>query len=838
MRFDITEVKNTASNRWQEILTSLGGVNPSLLDGNNHPCPKHCHPDGGGKDRFRFIDKSAGSLLCNRCFDSKNGDGIAAIGWLLDIDFKTSLQKIAEYLGIKPQEYQVKSRGNVDPAKDLEFTEWNSQLARLWCLEKSPITEEALLKCHARQATYTSAKEKSQVIAIPTWTESPEKPVGWTVYNITGGTIARQIGRKVEQVKVKVTYGSKAGLIGPGFDSNANEYWKTEGPTDLLAFLSLKNLPGGVTAFCNANGAKEDPVKFSWLPEKIAGKKVYVVHDCDEPGQHGATEVPRNDGSARPGWCPFLAGKEEYKTIVKNIVLPYDIAPTSGKDLRDWIKEGNQYQDFSALKETAKSYGPIDPENQNDLLEADDDPHRLARVNLAQFQSTHGGRLVFWRDEYWKYKSGCYSKIEPNELKAKLTANIRKEFEHCFRTQEIKPNEEKKPVKKVTRSLITNVIGATESMVTQSGSVMMPSWLPDRSQRNYLSMKNGILDLDAFFREDVDNLLIPHSPNWFSSLQLDYNFEMKAEMPKWREYIKFVVDGDQEKINLLQEWAGYLLWPSAERQSFLVFEGEGGTGKSSFFAGMAAMLGESNISSLSLEDLGDSFGLASTVGKVANIAGDVGAINGNEEAILKRYTGGDKVEIQRKFLPSLSLRPTAKMMMAWNTRPRFKDKSEGLWRRMILVPLNNQVGTKRVFGMDNPKFWADEAPGIMLWALMGLKRLTGQNGFSRCQATVDAIDEFKHEVNPASSFFEDYVLPEEEGFVESHRLYVAYKIWCKSTGHHALSDRAFGKQLRKFFPVVERKKIRVGKKLFWRYEKISCSDEEIFGKDITERDLF
>ena len=261
---NVTDVKQAAAHRWIEILTQLGGVDSKLLDGNNHSCPKHCHPDAGGKDRFRLIDKSAGALLCNQCFNSKNGDGVAAIQWLLGIDFKTALNKIGDYLGLKSSKSDRRPRV-IDPASQLEFVEWNTLLANLWCLKKKPIKESALLKVGAKQAIYKTKRESIKVIAIPTHNHGSDKPVGWTIYNITGGKLPRQVGKKVEYVKVKLTYGSKSGVIG-NIDNDSTEIWKTEGPTDLLAFLSL-DLPPHVSAFCNANGAKEDPVKsFHWAP--------------------------------------------------------------------------------------------------------------------------------------------------------------------------------------------------------------------------------------------------------------------------------------------------------------------------------------------------------------------------------------------------------------------------------------------------------------------------------------------------------------------------------------------------------------------------------------------
>ena len=55
---DVGAVKQSAHGRWPEILAALGGVNPELLDGRNHPCPR-C----GGMDRFRFTDKDGGGSI-------------------------------------------------------------------------------------------------------------------------------------------------------------------------------------------------------------------------------------------------------------------------------------------------------------------------------------------------------------------------------------------------------------------------------------------------------------------------------------------------------------------------------------------------------------------------------------------------------------------------------------------------------------------------------------------------------------------------------------------------------------------------------------------------------
>ena len=94
--FDKGEVKRAADGRWAEILAAKCGVDPELLDGKHHPCMK-C----GGVDRFRW-DRKEEFLICGQCFKTENGDGFAAVMWLLDCDFHTALATVAEYLGVAP----------------------------------------------------------------------------------------------------------------------------------------------------------------------------------------------------------------------------------------------------------------------------------------------------------------------------------------------------------------------------------------------------------------------------------------------------------------------------------------------------------------------------------------------------------------------------------------------------------------------------------------------------------------------------------------------------------------------------------------------------------------
>lgn len=821
-RFDIETIKQAAASRWPGILSMVSGEPESTFDGKHHPCPK-C----GGKDRFRLIDRNGG-CLCNKCFSTKNGDGLAVVQWLTGKDFASSLELVADHLGVQPEKAKKKKTA---PAEHLEFIPWNPVIVSLWCMQKKPITANAVKAIGGRVAKY---RDKYRVIAIPVWGPMMRRapPVGWVIYRSDGGKLPKWTSSKEpEWVKVKLTAGSVGGIITTEEKSEEKEIWKTEGPTDLLSLLSANPK---ANAFTTANGSKEKPL--DWIVERCNGKTVYVVHDADKPGQEGATVVPSRGGMDRPGWCPTIAtvAKE-----VRNVTLPFPVEPTNGPDLRDFFHGGGDWDALLGRVSLAKPWLAAKESDPLFIEEYDDDPQRLARINVDQYKKEHGGRLIFWCDEWMKWRDGRYKKIKPADLKAKVWFAIRDEFEKCY--QERRKAGEKAKIQRVTRSLVSNVIGAMESVCAVSWSIPMPCWLPDRSRPHYVSAKNGILDLDAVFKVKPESeCLLPHSSDWFSTSRLDYEFDSAASCPIWLDTLNYAMQGDLQRIAILQEWAGYLLTITNDLQRFLVLEGGGGNGKTVYFAAMTAMLGEDNVSNVSIESFDGQFDLGATLGKSANICGDVGVVDTIAEGILKQFTGGDFMQFDRKHVDPITARPTAKLMVAWNTRPRIRDRSMGLWRRMLMVPFNKKVtGSRRVLGMDKPDWWIEqgEAPGILLWAIEGLRRLREQGDFTRSDVCDEAMAEYRIDTNPTAEFFEEY-LTAGTGEINCSRLFDLYRHWCGKMNCKPLGNRQFGKELMKALPTLDKVRYRDGNSLHWKYTGISIGTDDVHGMEVSPDSFF
>src|SRR5262249_2842959 len=150
-----------------------------------------------------------------------------------------------------------------------------------------------------------------------------------------------------------------------------------------------------------------------------------------------------------------------------------------------------------------------------------------------------------------------------------------------------------------------------------------------------------------------------------------------------------------------------------------------------------------NVSHVPLEKFGGEFNLASTLGKLSNVSSEIGEVDKVSEGTLKQFAAGDPMHFNRKGIAPIEARPSARLTFATNDTPKFRDKSQGLWRRLLLVPFTRTIAAQEVkSGRDAPSWWqkSGELPGIFLWAVEGWRRLRERRRFTEpvtCQRAID-----------------------------------------------------------------------------------------------------
>jgi phage/plasmid-associated DNA primase len=149
--------------------------------------------------------------------------------------------------------------------------------------------------------------------------------------------------------------------------------------------------------------------------------------------------------------------------------------------------------------------------------------------------------------------------------------------------------------------------------------------------------------------------------------------------------------------------------------------------------------------------------------------------------------------------------PTARVIFSSNKLPRFRDPTNGLWRRLDIVPFNVTVPKEmRVEGMDKATWWLGEAPGIFNWAMAGWDRYVRQGRrFTRSRVCEEAKESHRTFCNPAKAFLTEHVeavADNEDVFLDSGVLYRRYVGWCTENGHKPLASARLGEEVGRAFP--------------------------------------
>lgn len=218
-------------------------------------------------------------------------------------------------------------------------------------------------------------------------------------------------------------------------------------------------------------------------------------------------------------------------------------------------------------------------------------------------------------------------------------------------------------------------------------------------------------------------------------------FDPKAQAPKWSDFLKTLTQNNQKLIDYLQLIAGYTVLGINDFEHFFIFEGPGGSGKSTFLHILSKISGDDLESpDLSNSVSGIPFELfakqknsnpESNSPQKARLAGkrlvittepDQGA--NFSEGLVKSLTGRDTMSAQAKYEKPFSFDPFFKLLIATNYAPKSSGDS-AIMRRLILIKFLHKMPSNSIY--YNSRFEDEivqsESDGVLLWMIHGAERL-------------------------------------------------------------------------------------------------------------------
>lgn len=201
-----------------------------------------------------------------------------------------------------------------------------------------------------------------------------------------------------------------------------------------------------------------------------------------------------------------------------------------------------------------------------------------------------------------------------------------------------------------------------------------------------------------------------------------------GHMPPMPEFRRFLIKVQPDPLirAFLKRFCGYLLTGLTVEQVMLFFYGAGRNGKSTFVELLCHILGDYSVT-LSIDSFsGDNKrgggeatpDLARLPGARMVAASEPEANTKLKDALIKTLTGGEKIPVRRLHKDFFEVDPHFKIILSGNHKPRIDDDSDGIWRRLLLVPWLVQIDKADIDRMLPRKLRA-EADGVFAWMVEG-----------------------------------------------------------------------------------------------------------------------
>lgn len=237
----------------------------------------------------------------------------------------------------------------------------------------------------------------------------------------------------------------------------------------------------------------------------------------------------------------------------------------------------------------------------------------------------------------------------------------------------------------------------------------------------YAPLQNGIFDLEK-------QRLYPHSPDRLTFTCIKAKYDPKAKCPVFDSFLFWVTHGNPQLLERFWMALGSLFIYSTRGKFFIFMEGVSNSGKSVLGNFCQRLYPKESVSNIRLRTMKENFGLMRLLGAVINFELDMPNTKLNAEVVsrLKQITGGDAIDVPRKYLSSVTLERQIKFVFASNHPLCLDGEDDAFEKRIVYLPFDRAVPDDQQDPYLGDKIWA-ERNAIVTKALHYAQKLVRLN---------------------------------------------------------------------------------------------------------------
>jgi putative DNA primase/helicase len=602
-----------------------------------------------------------------------------------------------------------------------------------------------------------------------------------------------------------------------------------EGEKDVHALESL-----GLVATCNSGGAGK------WEPqytESLRGANVYMIPDNDKAGRLHRDLV-----------CNSI------KDVVRQIKV---VELPDAKDAAEWIQKGGTKAGLVAIVTASPPYDPAscqetgatDPElgdmrsvtSQGNGAKGGRPPapsHADTAERYATEELRRDGHYVVrhWRGKWYAYDHGNgWRELADIEIQGRLITYLRGD-----------PDLRGHATAHYAASVMLNL--RAHDLCGLPETIKRPCWLDTgESGQNWVAFKNGVVvNIWQYARalsegREPTGHTRPLSPLFFSPDYVEYDWNPDAMPEKFHAYLERV-QPKTDNVEAICRMMGILMADTTRYEVFWQLYGSGSNGKTVLLDVIKAMVGKGNLSFVPLHSLVERFGPWPLAESKVNICGELPTDVGRGqlyqiEGEFKNCVSGGEIEYEQKGKDKYFAQCRSRFIMATNSLPTFVDKSDGIWRRLRVIPFNQQIPDDEKDVNLAEKITADEMPGVLAWALDGLAQVIKAGIVSECEEGETVKKSHRAGCDHEIEFLKDHYRKGTHGErVKAAEMYKKYREWMNENGYKSLGSGKFYARVSDFFPHSTYKDLRFETGITKGFDLLTESSEqqELIKDDLPE----
>jgi putative DNA primase/helicase len=521
-----------------------------------------------------------------------------------------------------------------------------------------------------------------------------------------------------------------------------------------------------------------------------------------------------------------------------------DAAPMTDRDPSTWTQEEIKRRSEARAEAERTKYAP-DPEpeqadggNGHDTDQAEDYPkhgfsnkfvmaclHGNEDGDARLYTELHRGRSVFdhaagiwyrWSGHFWvedflnEVMAGVEKVISVYGLEAQRQAWQRLQAEKSGQTAKATSHEKTESglIKRVrvlqTLNRKKNVlelarIGADGLGITGQEWDRDP-WL--------LAVKNGVIDLRTGNHRPgrPDDFLKTVSPTEWKGLD--------EHAPTWEKFQIEIANGDRDLIDFKQRLYGYCTTGETTHHVAPILHGPGRNGKGTELETIKAVMGpyagaiESELilkQKFAKHSGGPSSDVMNLRGKRIVWVSETDEGRRLNAGKVKWLSGGDTLTGRGVYEKrQIDFRPTHKLLILTNHRPRADAADYALWARLLLIPFKISfvdeptAPNERKANPELPAKLKAEGPGILAWLVRGCLAWQ-KEGLNPPEAVRAATTDYREAEDTIGQFIQERCTTGQGLQVRAGELFSDYRTWAEEMGLKPMTGTKFGNEIKTRF---------------------------------------